>query len=118
MPLRERRLPVLLRFGGGPKSVWRLSSGAAVTRRFDAAAVLSRFAAVVAVEVPRAVLAPERSITMRSAKRSRAPLLELSVNRPSEETKYMESVRAVQPQRLLGQRASVLRVMSKRSASQ
>ena len=34
MPLRERRLPVLLRFGGGPKSVWRLSSGTTDERRF------------------------------------------------------------------------------------
>ena len=63
VPLRERRRPVLLRFGGGPKSVWRLSSGAAVTRRFDAAAVLLRFAAVPFVEVPLAVLDTTRSIT-------------------------------------------------------
>ena len=65
VPLRERRLPVLRRFGGGPKSVWRLSSGAVVTRRFDAAAVLLRFAAVVVVEVPRAVPDIAASITTR-----------------------------------------------------
>ena len=63
MPLRERRRPVLRRFGGGPKSVWRLSSGAAVTRRVDAAAALLRFAAVVLAEVPLVVLDTTRSIT-------------------------------------------------------